>query len=165
MLEAVISRLLPLGLSMRTAPRAVEQSVRFVSGTNSGAWTLHAMLVETILDLGGLDYETVDSVLTLDPVLPVAWPHTGLTQVFPCGEVAYRLERPIGGTVYQLILKTRLKHPVFLRAGITCPGLLELGPWQSSQALPPPSFDPRAGRLSWSAELPAGDSVASWTWG
>ena len=165
MLDTVISRLMPLGLSMRTAPRSNDQAVRFVSGTNSGVWGLHSMLIETILDFAGLDYEALDRRLTLDPALPSAWPHTGLTQTFPCGEIAYRLERPIGGTVHQLSLKARLAHPVTLDAGVTCPGLVELGPWQSSAELPPPTFNPRTGRLTWTAELPAGESVASWTWG
>ena len=165
MLDTVISRLLPLGLSMRTSPRAGEQGVRSVSGTNSGVWVLHAMLTETILDLAGLDYEALDRRLTLDPALPSAWPHTGLTQIFPCGEVAYRLERPIGGTVFQLNLKCRLAHPVTFLAGVTCPGLTDLGPWQSSANSPPPDFNPRTGRLSWTVDLPAGDSAWGWTWG
>ncbi len=165
MLEAIQSRLLPLGLSMRTAPRAGEPSVRFVSGTNSGAWSLHAMLIDTVLDLAGLDYESLTHRLTLDPALPIGWPQTGLTQIFPCGEVAYRLERPIGGTVYQLNLKTRLHHPVTLEAAITCPGLTELGPWQSSPPSPPPEFNRRNGRLTWTVEIPAGDWLASSTWG
>ncbi len=165
MLDTVIGRLLPLGLSMRTAPRSNDQTVRFVSGTNSGVWGLHAMLNETILDFAGLDYEAHDRTLTLDPALPSAWPHTGLTQTFACGEIAYRLERPIGGTVFQLSLKARLAHAVTLRVGVTCPGLAEPGPWQSSAELPPPDFNPRTGRLTWSVALPQGDSVWSWTWG
>ena len=67
MLDTVISRLLPLGLSMRTAPRSSDQAVRFVSGTNSGVWGLHSMLMETVLDFAGLEYEALDRRLTLDP--------------------------------------------------------------------------------------------------
>jgi len=165
MLDTVISRLLPLGLSMRTAPRSNDQAVRFVSGTNSSVWGLHSMLMETVLDFAGLEYEALDRRLTYDPALPSAWPHTGLTQTFPCGEVACRLERPIGGTVFQLTLKARLAHAVTLYAGVTCPGLAELGPWQSSPELPAPDFNPRTGRLTWTTDLPAGESVWSWTWG
>jgi hypothetical protein len=165
MLDVVLARLLPLGLSMRTAPRTGDQAARFVSGTNSGVWSLHAMLIEAMLDLAGLEYSALDRRLTLDPVLPSAWPQTGLTQTFACGDVAYRLERPIGGTVHQLSLKARLSHPVALQAGITCPGLSELGPWRSVPDLPPPGFDPRTGRLTWTAVLPAGESVWSCTWG
>jgi len=165
MLDAVLARLLPLGLSMRTAPRATNPTVRYASGVGSGAWALHAMLVETMLDLAGLDYEAEGRRLTLDPALPGSWPHTGQTQTFRCGEVDYRLERPVGGTVHQLNLRTRLKHPVTLRAGVTCPSLTDPGPWQSSPSLPPPAFDRRTGRLTWDVDLPAGDSAWSWTWG
>ena len=52
-----------------------------------------------------------------------------------------------------------------LYAGITCPGLVELGPWQSAPELPPPDFNPRTGRLTWTADLQAGESVWNWTWG
>ena len=48
---------------------------------------------------------------------------------------------------------------------MTCPGLTELGPWQSSPGGPPPEFDRRTGRLTWTVELPAKESSWSWTWG
>ena len=72
------------------------------------------MLIDTILDLAGVDYDAVDHRLLLRPVLPGPWPQTGIKQSFPCGDVSYRLERPIGGKVHHLNLKAQLKHPVTL---------------------------------------------------
>ncbi len=85
--------------------------------------------------------------------------------MFTCGDVAYRLERPIGGTVHHLSVKANLDHPATLVAALTCPGLTDLGPWQSAPDLPPPSFEHRTGHLSWTVELPAGESSWRWTWG
>ncbi len=164
-LDDVLGRLLPLGLSFRNAPRAADPAARLDSGTTAGAWALHAMLVETLLDFAGLDYQALDRVLTLEPTLPAAWPQTGQSQLFPCGDVEYRVERPIGSAVHQLSLRVRLKHPVSLRVGVTCPGLTDLGPWRSQPDSPPPTFNPRTGRLSWALELPEGDSVWRWAWG
>jgi len=165
MLDGVLARLLPLGLSMRNAPRTADPSARLASGTSSGAWALHAMLVDALLDFAGLDYEALGRRLTLDPALPGAWPQTGQTQVFACGEVDYRLQRPIGGTVHQLVLRARLHHPVTLQVGVTCPGLTDLGPWRANPTTPPPEFNPRTGRLTWTIDLPEGESVWDWTWG
>jgi glucoamylase len=167
MLDGILARLLPLGLNMRTTPRAVDlaMSGRLATSMVSGAWALHAMLVDTLLDLAGLDYRVVGRRLTLDPILPGAWPQTGLSQVLPCGDVSYRLERPIGGTVHQLTLRAALKYPVTLEVGVTCPGLNELGPWQASPSQPPPEFQPRTSRMTWTVELPAGESSWGWTWG
>ena len=123
------------------------------------------MLIEAMLDLAGLDYDAPDRRLTLDPTLPGAWPHIGLSQKFPCGEVAYRLERPIGGTVHRLTFQARLDHPVTLEVGVTCPGLVHLGPWHAQPEMPPPRHDHATGRLEWSVELPAGESSWAWTWG
>ena len=165
MLDGVLGRLLPLGLGMRNARRSGDPTARFASGTSSGAWSLHAMLIDTLLDFAGLDYQALDRVATLEPALPSAWPQTGQTQIFACGEIDYRLERPIGGTVYQLSLRAKLLHPVTLRVGVTCPGLAELGPWRANPATPPPQFQARAGRLSWTTELPEGESAWGWSWG
>jgi glucoamylase len=165
MIDDVLGRLLPLGLSLRTAARTSDLATRFASTTSSGAWALHSMLAEALIDLAGLDYRAVGRTLTLDPALPSAWPHTGTTQQFACGEVSYRLERPIGGTVHQLTVRARLRHEVTLKVGVTCPGLAELGPWQSSSGQHSPCFSSKTGRLSWSIELPAGESEWGWTWG
>ena len=165
MLDGVLRRLLPLGLGMRTAARPGDGDARTATISTGGVWTLHSMLIETMLDLAGLEYDAVARRIVLDPALPSAWAHTGLTEIFPCGEVSYRLDRPIGGTVHHLVLKARLRHPVVVDVRITSLGLTELGPWQSSPPGPAPAFDPRTGRLAWSFELPAGESSWNWTWG
>ena len=115
MLDSILLRLLPLGLGLRAAVRLSDPQ-RFNLHAAAGVWGLHAMLIETMLDLAGLDYDALERRLTLSPALPSAWPHIGLSQTFACGEVSYRLDRPIGGTVYQLGLKARLDYPVTLRA-------------------------------------------------
>ena len=165
MLDGVLGRLLPLGLSVRTAPRTSEGAARWASGTSSGSWSLHTMLVDLMLDLGGLDYDVPAQLMTLSPVLPSAWPHTGFSQVFPCGEVSYRLERPIGGTVHQLTVRSKLEHPIALLVSITCPGLSDIGPWRGSTDERKPEFLPKFGRLTWSMELPEGESTRQWIWG
>jgi glucoamylase len=163
-LDAVIARLGPLGLSIRPAPRGGDQGRPGV-GTTTGVWGLQGMLIEAMLDLAGLDYDAPDRRLDLDPTLPAAWPHIGLAQQFPCGHAAYRLERPIGSTVHRLTLQARLDHPVTLRVGVTCPGLVALGPWQAQPEIPPPRHSHLNGRIEWSVELPAGESSWAWTWG
>lgn len=165
MLDGVLGRLLPLGLAMRTAPRLGDLTTRITSAITSGAWSLHASLIETLLDIAGLEYQEVGAKLSLAPILPAAWPQVGISRTLPCGEVSYRLERPIGGTVHQLSLRARLTRPVTLDIAVTCPGLSELGPWRSRFESPAPAFEPRVGRLSWIVPLPAGESEHSWTWG
>lgn len=164
MLEAISGRLSQLGLSLRPSARGVD-SGRVMGNSEGTAWRLHAMLIEILLDLGGLDHDAVDRRITISPVLPGTWPSTGMTQIFSCGEVAFRLERPIGGTVHRLSVRPKLKHAVTLQVHLTCPGLRELGPWHSTPPSDPPEFDSRTGRLSWSTELEPGDSELSWTWG
>lgn len=123
------------------------------------------MLINTMLDLGGLEYDAVDRRLTLQPVLPGTWPQTGISRSFPCGEVTYRLERPIGGNVHRLRLQADLNIPIMLHVRATCPGVTELGPWHSSPSTNEPAFDAATGRLSWNVRLPFGGSEWSWTWG
>jgi hypothetical protein len=165
MLDAILGRLFPLGLAIRPSQR-LNDAPRGPQGIGGGAWSLHAMLADTLLDFAGLEYHALDRRVTLEPVLPSPWSHVGLSQRFSCGEVGYRLDRPIGGTVHHLSVKARLDGPVMLHIAVTCPGLTELGPWQSDPPGPPPEFDPHAGRLVWSLEMPAGQDIAwSWTWG
>ena len=165
MVDAILGRLFPLGLMIRPSVR-LNDAPRIPHGLAGGAWSLHAMLSDTLLDFAGLDYHDLDRRVTLEPALPSPWSHVGLSQNFACGEVGYRLDRPIGGTVHHMSVKTVLKYPVSLHVAVTCPGLTELGPWSSNPAGPAPDFDPRTGRLSWTVELPAdAESVWSWTWG
>ena len=163
-LDAILARLGPLGLTIRAAPRGGD-AARPGVGTTSGAWALQAMLIDTLLELAGIEYDAPDRRVTLDPVLPPAWPHVGMTQTFACGEISYRLDRPIGGTVHHLNLRANLLHPVKLQAGVTCPGLAELGPWIGDPDQPPPRHNHATGRLEWTVDLPSGKSVSDWTWG
>ncbi|MDR3621632.1 MAG: glycosyl hydrolase [Paludisphaera borealis] len=164
MIEAIVGRLGPLGLVLRASARGSEPA-SIAASPGGTAWGLHAMLIETMLDLTGLDYDAVDRRLTLKPTLPGSWPYTGLSRKLPCGDVAYRLERPIGGSVHRLTIEVQLLGAVTLDVSVTCPGLVELGPWHSTPPLPPPRFDSTTGRLDWTIQLPAGESRWSSTWG
>jgi glucoamylase len=164
MLDAILVRLSNLGLVLRTQGRGME-SARRVANPGGTGWRLHGMLIETMMDLAGLDYDAVDRRLTLRPILPGHWPQTGIRHSFACGNVSYRLERPIGGRVCRLNFTADLKHPVALEVALTCPDLKELGPWQASPPSPPPTLDPRTGQLQWRVALPAGATAMDWTWG
>ena len=164
MLDATLARLGPLGLNLRHALRGGDLS-RFTVGSGSGVWGLHSMLVETLLDFAGLDYDAVDRVLTLSPALPTAWPHVGLAQTFPCGSVSYRFDRLVGGLAHRLIVLANLKHPIKLEVSATCPGLFKLEPWRTSTQGPLPRHDPVTGEVSWTVELDEGESNSEWSWG
>jgi hypothetical protein len=164
MLDGILGRLSPLGLSIRSGFRGFD-SARQLSNPGGTAWRLHAMIIDTLLDLAGLDYDAVDRRLSLRPILPARWAQTGIKQSFACGSVSYRLERPIGSKIHRLNLKTELKTQVQLAVDVTCPDLKELGPWQSSPATPEPAIDARTGRLRWTITLPADQSEWNWTWG
>jgi hypothetical protein len=163
MLDGILARLGSLGLTVRPAARPSEIP-RYSPGA-SGVWELHAMLIETMLDLAGLDYSAPARRVRLSPTLPGAWPSIGLGHKFPCGEVAYRLDRPVGGTVHRLTLRARLDQSVLVDIDLTCPGLTDLGPWNAEPSAPAPSLDRRTGRIRWSVELPAGETDRQWTWG
>jgi hypothetical protein len=164
MIEAVLSRMSHLGLVLRPTGRGPE-SARVVANPGGNAWRLHAMLINAMLDVGGLDYDAVDRRIILQPILPSPWPQTGMARSLPCGKVSHRLERPLGGKVHRLRVEAVLDIPVTLQVQITCPGLSVLGPWHASPATPEPSFEPTTGRLSWSVRLPFGSSDWTWTWG
>jgi glucoamylase len=163
-LDALLARLGPLGISLRAASRGGDLGRTGVDAT-SGVWDLQSMLIETMLDLTGLEYDAPDRRLELDPTLPGAWPHIGLSRKYPCGEINYRLERPIGATVHRLTLQARLDHPVRLAVGVTCPGLGQLGPWSSEPETATPTYKSASSRLEWSIDLPEGESSWVWTWG
>lgn len=163
MLDGILGRLGSLGLVVRPTPRPSDPA-RFSTGS-SGVWELHAMLIEAMLDLAGLDYYAPSRKARLSPALPSSWPSIGLGQKFPCGEVTYRLDRPVGGTVHRLSLHAALDHPVLFDIDLTCPGLDELGPWNAAPPSPAPSLDRATGRVRWSVDLPAGETSREWTWG
>ncbi|WP_165222201.1 glycosyl hydrolase [Aquisphaera insulae] len=164
MLDAILSRLCSLGLALRPGGRGAE-SARVVANPGGTAWRLHAMLINATLDLAGLDYDAVDRRFTLRPVLPTAWPHTGITQRFECGRLSYRLERPLGSKAYRLWIESDLKVPVQLRVEMTCPELTELGPWRALPSKEEPKFHRETSRFSWNERLPFGRSERVYTWG
>ena len=123
------------------------------------------MMIETMLDLAGFEYDAVERRLQIRPILAGSWPQTGATRRFPCGEATYRLDRTVGSTVHRLTFEASLDQAVILQIAVTCPGLTDLGPWQSSPECPPPVFDPKTGGLHWLLELEAGEHRCSWTWG
>jgi glucoamylase len=164
LLDGIISRISQLGLSLRSPARGME-SGRQSAEPGGAASNLHAKLIDTMLDLAGLDYDAVDFRLSLRPALFGQWTQTGIKQSLLCGEVWYLLVRPLGTRLYRLHLKTNLKHPVTLEVNLTCPGLSELGPWQASSSCPDPSFDPHKGQIRFSVKLPAEPAEWIWTWG
>ena len=161
LLDNVVDRLGPLGLSLRHAGRSGDDAGPRPS-VAPGVWGLHASLIEATLDLAGLDYDAPARRLILEPALPPGWPSIGISQSLACGPVDYRLERAAG---YTLTLAADLKTAATLQAAVTCPGLDQLGDWTATPEGPPPDFDPATGRVSWSAELPAGRSERRWRWG
>jgi hypothetical protein len=164
LLDGVLGRLGSLGLALLPS-RSGDEEWTPPANSAPGVWGLYTMLSEAMLDLAGLDYDALSRRLLLEPALPPAWPSIGLSQPFRCGDVSYRLERPVGGARHRLSVKARLDVPVTLHVDLTCPGLTELGPWQATPDTPMPKFDRAIGRLSWIVELPTGHSEREWTWG
>jgi glucoamylase len=163
-LDAILGRLSQLGLVLRPVTRGWESAVGSAIPGGTSA-RLHSMLIDTLLDFAGLDYDAVRRRLSLSPALPSQWPQMGSKQRFPCGEITYQLERPIGGKIHQLDVQCQLDHPARLDIALTCPELGEVGPWQATPDTPEPAFDRAARRVDWSIELPAGRSSWNWTWG
>ncbi|WZO99220.1 glycosyl hydrolase [Isosphaeraceae bacterium EP7] len=164
MLDSILNRLGPLGVLLRPTMRVGEIGRRGVAGT-AGVWGLHGMILETILDLAGLDYDAIDGVISLKPVLPPSWPQVGMSQVLPCGPISYRFDRPIGGTVHQLTFTSDLTTPARLDIHLTCIGLTSLGPWQSDPEGAEPILDRSNGGLAWTVDLPVGPFEGRWAWG
>lgn len=164
MIDALLGRLGPLGLLLRPGGRS-QESARIATTPGGIAWGLHAMMIETMLDLGGLEYDAVERRLQIRPILAGSWPQTGVSRQFACGDVTYRLERPLGGAVHRLTFEGQLDVPITLDLAVTCPGLTELGPWQATPPSAAPKFDVKSGRLSWALPLEAGEHRCSWTWG
>lgn len=162
LLDRLLDRLGPLGLSILPGPQPI--AADGASRNTRGAWDLHAMLAEAVLDLAGLGYNALGRSLTLRPVLPPGWPRIGLVQHLGCGRVGFRLERPIGGRAHRLTIRGHLAYAVTLEVELTCPGLAALGPWGGRSAA---AATPRyaAGRLSFRLALPPGELDLEWTWG
>jgi hypothetical protein len=163
-LTELLGRLGPLGLELQQVGRAGGNLGEFRREL-AGATDLHAGMIDTLLDLAGLDHDVPSGCLILDPVLPTDWPFIGLTQDFRCGSFGYRLERVPGSAGYRLTIESDLSEPTMLQIGITCPGLNGPGVWKSRPATPAPCFKEEARRMSWTVELPAGRTVWEWAWG
>lgn len=163
-LDAMIERLSPLGNTVWAGKRTEDHSVVSARWLH-GVWGVHGSLVETILDLAGLEHDALEKKIILRPALPPRWPILGLSQRFGCGEVAFRMRRPQGGQSYQLMLEARLSQPVELVADITCPGMTCLEPWQGPSGQGLPRFDPQTGRVRWTMKLEKGDHSLAWSWG
>lgn len=164
LLDTLLSRLSPLGLGLRPRGKR-ESSPQGSIRPSEGVWGLQSMLIDTLLDLGGLDYDAPSRELKLQPALPAAWPHLGLSQTFPCGTLSYRLSQSIPGPHYGLELRGRLLHPVTLGVSLVCPEPAEFGGWASSTGGQAPRFDRGTSRLEWTHELPEGEINVRWSWG
>lgn len=163
MLDAVINRLCPLGLSIRLPARRGD-GLSPAPRPGGGVWGLHAMLIESLLDFAGLDYDAAANAFLFEPAFPADWPSIGFEQPFSKGKASYVLDR-LGPNAYRLVFDADLKGEATLRVDLTCPGLHELGGWTCRPfEASPPEFDSSNGRLRWNVVLPAGRSSSQWTW-
>lgn len=161
LLNDILARLGPLGLALNVLSR--RGTPADLASHTPGVWALHALLIETMLDLAGLDYDVPDRRLSLAPTLPADWPSVGLEVPFPCGVVSYELRREEGGR-YTLRWNSDLAHPVTLRLDVTCPGLTPLNTFGSALSPVQPTFDRSRRRLSWTVDLPTGTCSHVWRW-
>jgi hypothetical protein len=164
LVDSLLERLGPLGLNVQQ-PNRREDDANPRSSVAPGIWGLHAMLIEVLLDIAGLDYDVSARELILEPVLPPTWPQVGLSQPFRCGDVAYKLARGETGASQVLSLRARLNHAITLKVNLTCPSLLELGFWRARPECHPPKFDRATRQMGWSLTLPEGESQCEWSWG
>jgi hypothetical protein len=164
LVDAVIDRLGPLGLALQLCQPG-DDDVERRSTVLPGVWALHAHLIEVFADLIGLEYDASQKRLSLQPVLPPAWPRVGSAHRFGCGQVDYHFEREDEAGIYRLTLRLDLNTPISVHLDLTCPGLSELGAWQARPGGPSPRFDRATGRLVWMLDVPAGASNWEWSWG
>ncbi len=162
LINDILARLGPLGLALSLGHR--RGPLCNPPRAAPGVWGLHAMLIETMLDLAGLDYDAEARQLVLEPALPPDWPQIGLEQSFACGSVVYRLSRS-GEAGHRLNLQAKLRAATRLQVDLTCPILADLGVWRSHPETPAPRFEREHRRLAWNVELPEGESQWEWSWG
>ena len=134
MLDAILARLSQPRPGPAHPGRGME-SARQVANPGGTGWRLHGMLIETMMDWPVSITTPSTAGSPCVRFCPGHWPQTGIKHSFACGNVSYRLERPIGGRVCHLNLTADLRHPVTLEVALTCPDLKELGPWQASPAM------------------------------
>ncbi len=164
LLDGMIERLTPLGLSMTPGGSRGFPLDPFTRCFH-GVWGLHTMLIDTILDFVGLSYDAVRRSLHLAPALPTTWPYLGMTHVFQCGRVAFSLHRTVGSHAFRLELKGELTEPIQFSVDLACPELLELGQWSLEPFRVSPHFDRATHRLQFKLRLPAGPLRLQSTWG
>lgn len=162
LLNDIIGRLGSLGLALHLDVR--RGALGDPPHVAPDVWGLHAMLIETLLDLAGLDYDAEARRLLLEPALPPDWSQIGLEQPFPCGNASYRLLRT-NGNGRKLSFQATLRRPVTLAVSLTVPALEAVGPWRSEPESPPPAIDRARRRLTWSVSLPEGPTRWEWSWG
>ncbi len=162
LLEDSIARLGSLGLSLNPGRLSCGRSEGVFP--TAGVWELHAMLIETILDLHGMEYDASEGRLKLSPMLPANQERMGMEQRLPCGTVRYSLQRGQRGGVNSLTIRTGLRGPVRLEVELGCCELTEVDAMEWPRESPRPSFDPVIGRLSWQMALPMGEFSGAWAW-
>ncbi len=162
LLNDVITRLGSLGLSLNLNTRhgsAASEMPR----SSPGVWGLHAMLIETLLDIGGVDHIASEDLLLLRPVMPLEWPHVGLDVPLSVGQFSYRWQRSTGPS-HRLSLSASLSKSIRLQVELTCPTLEDLAGYTAPEGVAPPKFDRKTRCLSWEIDLPRGDTDWEWSW-
>lgn len=162
LMEGILQRLGPLGVNLRPLPRVGGDELRVGRLLDRDLRGLHGLLIDALLDWTGLSYDAAEGSARLAPALPSSWPGVGQSQAFPCGRISYSLERGDARAPWRLRLDADLDRGIRLDADIACPGLRELSGWSGPAS---PRFEPARGGISWSMELPAGDSRLEWSWG
>lgn len=164
MIDAVIRRMGPLGLALRLSEPRRRGEDNPSTAELGGVWDLHGILIETMLDLVGLDLDVPAKRLRLVPVLPPGWPVIGLDRRIPGGTVGYRLERATQGGAYRLRVEANLETPLVVALAITCPGLTALSNWRGTNGAIRPTFQARSSRIEAEIPLKAGRSSFDWAW-
>lgn len=163
LLNDVITRLGSLGLSLTFPTSRGVSSAAELPRSSPGVWGLHAMLIETLFEIGGVDYLASENLIRLRPVMPLEWPHVGQDVPILVGHLAYRWRRSSGPS-HRLSVSARLTQAVRLQVELTCPSVEDLAGYTAPDGVAPPQFDRKTRCLSWEIELPKGESDWEWTW-
>ena len=164
LLDDIIGRLGTLGVALNASPR-IKNGAEGPTST-PGVNDLHAMLLEVLLDIAGLDFDAATDTLLFEPVLVPEWSQSGIEHNYLCGRVSYTWQHTQGGRPsHRLALQANLNRPTKLDVLISCPSLDDLGAWIAPPRAPSPRFDKAKRRLSWVMTLPAGASQWDWAWG
>jgi hypothetical protein len=161
LLDEVIARRGPLGLSVAAGRSGVRRAEAVVT---AGVWELHAMQIDSILDLHGMEHDVTEGVIRLAPMLPPGRESMGLEQALLVGKVRYQLTRGRDGHPSRLEFESWLRGPARLEAEVWWPGLGDLQGVEVPEGLPRPSYDPVLKRLSWRLRLPEGHFAGRWQW-